>query len=81
MLTHGAANIKKSSELLNITRYQHCTAHALHLLLSVGSIHQIDEIVQVLQRCREIVTTLHFIRTLEMHRLWKTVHSAAVNSA
>jgi len=45
---------------LKVTHYQHCTAHALHRLLTVDSIHQVDDIVQVLQRCREIVTTLHF---------------------
>lgn len=56
----GAANMRKASQLLKVNHYQHCTAHALHLLLTVDSIHQIDDVAQVLQKCREIVTALHF---------------------
>ena len=56
----GAANMIKSSKLLKVTHYQHCTAHALHLLLTVDSIHKVDDLVVLLQKCRDIVTALHF---------------------
>lgn len=56
----GAANMVKTSQLLKVTYYQHCTAHALHLILTVDSMHKVDDIVSLLQRCRDIVTALHF---------------------
>jgi hypothetical protein len=56
----GAANMIKSSKLLKVTHYQHCTAHALHLLLTVDSIHKVDDLIILLQRCCDIVTALHF---------------------
>ena len=56
----GATNMIKTSQLLKVTHYQHCTAHALHLILTVDSIHKVDDLVNLLQRCRDIVTALHF---------------------
>lgn len=56
----GAANMIKSSQLLKVDHFQHCTAHALHLLLTVDSLNTVDDIVALLQKCRDIVTTLHF---------------------
>ena len=56
----GAANMVKSSQFLKVDHFQHCTAHALHLLLTVDSINSVEEVVTLLQRCRDIVTSLHF---------------------
>ena len=56
----GAANMVKTSQLLKVDNFQHCAAHAMHLLLTVDSINQQTEIVALLQKCRDIVTALHF---------------------
>lgn len=60
----GAANMIKASQLLKVENYQHCTAHALHLLLTVDSVNLEDSIVTLLQKCRDIVSSLHFKSTL-----------------
>jgi hypothetical protein len=56
----GAANMVKSSKLLKVDAFQHCTAHCLHLLLTTDSINRLEEVKDLLQRCRDIVSTLHF---------------------
>lgn len=56
----GAANMKKSSELLKVQSMQHCVAHSLHLLITVDSMWRIDELKDLVQKCRDIVTALHF---------------------
>ena len=55
-----AANMLKSSQMLKVDHYQHCTAHALHLLLTVDSVNQVDELVASLQKCKDVVSALHF---------------------
>lgn len=56
----GAANIMKASQIMKVQSVQHCVAHSLHLLITVDSITRIDELTTLLQKCRDIVTTLHF---------------------
>ena len=56
----GAANMLKSSQMLKVDHYQHCTAHALYLLLTVDSVNQVDELVTSLQKCKDVVSALHF---------------------
>jgi len=56
----GAANMVKSSQFLKVDHFQHCAAHALHLLLTADSINSVEEVVALLRRCRDIVTSLHF---------------------
>ncbi len=56
----GAANMVKASELMKVESYQHCVAHALHLLLTVDSMNTIEELVSLVQRSKNIVTILHF---------------------
>jgi len=56
----GAANMVKSSKLLKVDAFQHCTAHCLHMLLTTDSINSIEEVKDILQRRRDIVSTLHF---------------------
>jgi len=41
----GAANMVKTSQLLKVTHYQHCTAHSLHLILTVDSMHKVEDTV------------------------------------
>jgi len=48
------------NQFLKADHYQHCTAHALHLLLTVDSINTVREVADLLQKCRDIVTNLHF---------------------
>jgi len=56
----GAANMLKTSKLLKVATYQHCAAHSLHLLLTTDSMSQVTEAVELLLKCRNIVTALHF---------------------
>jgi len=56
----GAANMVKASQLMKVENFQHCTAHAMHLLLTSDSINQVEEIGSVLRKCRNIVSCLHF---------------------
>ncbi len=56
----GAKNVVLASKLLKVEYYQHCLAHVLHLLLSADSINNIPEVAEVVQKCRNIVTVLHF---------------------
>jgi len=50
----------KTSQLLKVDSYQHCAAHSLHLLLTVDSFHKFSEVMEILQKCRNITTALHF---------------------
>lgn len=50
----------KTSKLLKANSIQHCSSHALHLLLTVDSLNKLDEVTAILTKCRNIVTALHF---------------------
>ena len=50
----------KTSQLLEVDHFQHCTAHALHLLLTVDSINTVDEVVAIIRKCKDVVNALHF---------------------
>ena len=65
----SVANMIKTSQLLKVTHYQHCMAHALHLLITADSIHKVGDIVNILQRCCDILMALHFKSTLIDDRL------------
>jgi len=56
----GASNMITTSKLLKVATYQHCAAHSLHLLLTTVSMSQVSEAMEVLQKCHNIVTALHF---------------------
>ncbi len=60
----GAANMVASSKLLKVDSYQHCSAHALHLLLTADSINQSPAVTELIQKCKDIVSALHFKSTL-----------------
>ena len=65
----GAANMVKISKLLKVENYQNCAAHALHLLLTNGSVNQLEEVQKITPKCCVIVTALHFkIHTIEDER-------------
>lgn len=57
--TDGAANMKLLSRLLGHQRTD-CTAHCLHLLLTVDSFNRIPELLSLAEKCKDIVHTLHF---------------------
>jgi len=71
-ITHchdGAANMVITSKLLKVENYQHCAAHALHLLLTYGSVNQLEEVQKITPKCCVIVTALHFkTHTMEDER-------------
>ena len=50
----------KSFRLLKVSNWHHCAAHALHLLLTVDSVSTVESICTLLQKCRNVVTALHF---------------------
>lgn len=56
----GAANMVKASKVLKVDYFQHCVAHGLHLLLTVDSLSDVPEVQELLQKCRTIVSKLHF---------------------
>lgn len=56
----GAANMIKASRVMKADYYQHCVAHALHLLLTVDSLNDVGDVQELLSKCRNIVSTLHF---------------------
>ena len=56
----GAANMVDTSKILKVEGFIHCTAHVVHLLLTTDSISQQEEITELLQKCKNIVTALHF---------------------
>lgn len=57
--TDGAANMLKLSKLLNHDRNT-CIAHCLHNLLTVDIMIKVDEVQQLIEKCKAAVTTLHF---------------------
>jgi len=56
----GAANVVRASRVLRSEHFQHCMGHCLHLLLSVDALKSVRQIIDLLDKCRDIVTTLHF---------------------
>ena len=55
-----AVNVIKTSKILEVETYQHCCAHLLHLLLTKDSINKYNEVTEVIQKCKDVVTALHF---------------------
>ena len=56
----GAANMVATSKILKVESFIHYTAHVVHLLLTTDRISQQEEITELLQKCKNIVTALHF---------------------
>lgn len=56
----GAQNMMKASKLPKSQSVQHCVTHALHLLITSDSLNKVAELHLLVQKCRDIVTTLHF---------------------
>jgi len=57
--TDGASNMKLLSKLLGHERID-CSAHCLHLLLTADGLAKVPELVSLMQRCKDVVTKLHF---------------------
>ena len=74
----GAANMLKASKIMRVDYYQHCVAHGLHLLLTVDSLNDVHEVQELLLKCREIVSTLHFKSYLVQDELAATADRAEV---
>ena len=56
----GAANMVKTSQFLKSTNFQHCIAHSLHLLLMNDGINRIDELTDLIERCKVAIGRLTF---------------------
>ena len=52
--------MKKSSRLLKSEYCHHCSSHSFHLLIMCDSINKIPELRELIVRCKEIVTKLHY---------------------
>lgn len=57
--TDGASNMKLLSTLLGHERID-CSAHCLHLLLTVDGLAKVPDLLSLITKCKDIVTTLHF---------------------
>ena len=49
-----------TSKILKVDHFIHCTAHVIHLLLTVDSINKQEEMIELLQKCKNIVSVLYF---------------------
>ena len=59
--THDGASVMiKTSRLLKVRNWNHCVAHALHLLLTTDSLQKVPSVMAVLNKCKNIVNTVHF---------------------
>jgi len=59
--THdGASAMIKVSTLLKVNNWNHCVAHALHLLVTTDAMKKVGNIMSLVQKCKTIVNTLHF---------------------
>ena len=56
----GAANMLKASRLLGVQDTMHCLAHATHLLLTVDGFNHVPEVCHLIERCKNIITTLRY---------------------
>ncbi len=54
--THdGAANMIKASNVLKSAGFQHCVAHALHLLLMTDALNKIADLVDLITRLKQAI--------------------------
>jgi len=78
--THdGASVMLKTSRLLNSKYSQHCCSHALHLLLMTDGINKIPALRELLRRCKNIVTKLHFGGDIVEQEMQKTCATETVD--
>ena len=61
----GAANMIKTSTLFKVDSFQHCASQGLHLLLTTYRFNALEDVMDIIRKCREIVSALHF-KTLLM---------------
>ena len=52
----------KASNLLKSQQFTHCIAHSLHLLIVNDGLNRVQELKDLIEKCNEIVTSLHFKR-------------------
>ena len=55
----------KTWKLLKADSFQHCASHGLHLRLTTDRINTLEDVMDIIRKCREIVSALHF-KTLLM---------------
>lgn len=75
----GAANMVKTSKLLKVASFQHCAAHSLHLLLTTDSLNKFEDVIEIIQKCRNIVTALHFKTAMIEEEMTATEDKAIVS--
>jgi len=78
-VTDGASAMVKTTMLLKTSYFQHCSSHALHLLVMKDAMNRIPDLKELIRRCNDVVTKLHFKADIvqeEMERLLnaKVVH-------
>ena len=75
----GAANMMKTSKLLNLSEIQHCLAHSLHLLLMADGIGKSHEITELLERCKTALSKLLFKSCLMQDEITNTADREFMN--
>jgi len=75
----GAANMVKASKLMKVDHYQHCVAHSCHLLLTVDSLNDVTDVRNLLLKCRNIVSSLHFKSYLIENEMAATADRTAMD--
>ena len=60
LTTDGAANMLKTGKTLKVEHHCHCLAHCIHLLLMTDGMKNNDEVEDLLTRCNNVITTLHW---------------------
>jgi hypothetical protein len=59
--THdGAKNMMKCSRLLEVQGVTHCVAHCIHLLLMVDALSKNSDASDLMKKCKDIISHLHF---------------------
>ena len=60
LTTDGVANMLKTGKTLKVEHRCHCLAHCIHLLSITGGMKNNDKIEDLLARCKNVITTLHW---------------------
>ena len=60
LTTDGAANMLKTGKTLKMEHHCRCLAHYIHLLLITDEMKNNDKTEDLLTRCKNVITTLHW---------------------
>ena len=76
----GAAAMMKTSRLLKSEYCQHCSSHSLHLLIMTDAVNKIPELKDLINRCKDVVTKLHYKGDVVEHEMLKLQSAEMVDA-